>query len=133
MKTLMMIKPDVVESGLYGDIIALVLRNRFNVTKLQMVSLDTAMAERFYSEHRGKEFYAPLVDYITGGPVVAMEISGDDVVAAVRSLVGSTDPALANPGTIRRMYGISIKNNAVHASDSEESAKKELAIVFGGS
>jgi nucleoside-diphosphate kinase len=133
MKTLLMVKPDIVENGLYGEIIALVLRNRFKITKLQMLSMDTETVERFYDVHRGKEFYPSLVEYVAGGPVVAMEITGDNVVTEIRTLIGATDPNAAQPGTIRHMFGISMQHNAVHASDSPESAKKELAIVFGDS
>jgi nucleoside-diphosphate kinase len=131
--TLLMIKPDMVEKGLYGEIISFVLRNRFHVTALEMVALDKARAERFYDVHRGKPFFVPLVEYITSGPVVAMRIEGDeDIIVRLRAFVGATDPSKASPGTIRCMFGGGIQNNAVHASDSAESAKKELAIVFGG-
>ncbi|UCH84805.1 MAG: nucleoside-diphosphate kinase [Candidatus Latescibacterota bacterium] len=133
MKTLLMVKPDIVENGLFGEIIALVLRSRFKITNLRMVHLDVGTVERFYEVHRGQEFYPSLVEYVSSGPVVAMEITGDNVIAAIRTLVGETDPGVARPGTIRHMFGISIQRNAVHASDSPESAKKELAIVFGGS
>jgi nucleoside-diphosphate kinase len=97
-----------------------------------MVSMDKERAEDFYGVHQGKEFFPALIEYITSGPVVAMEISGDDIIPKIRAFVGATDPAKAEPGTIRHMYGKSIQNNAVHASDAPESAKKELAIVFGG-
>lgn len=133
MKTLLMVKPDMVRNAVYGEIIAFVLRNRFNVTSLKMLRLDRESAERFYEIHKGKEFFPSLVDYVTSGPVVAMEIEGDDVIRRLRAFVGATDPSKAEPGTIRYMYGISIQSNAVHASDAPESAKKELAIVFGGS
>jgi nucleoside-diphosphate kinase len=133
MKTLLMIKPDMVEKGLYGEIIAFVLKNRFHVTNLRMIRLDTERARRFYEVHEGKEFFPALVEYVTGGPVVAMEVDGgEDLIARVRAFVGATDPAKAAPGTVRHMWGISIQNNAIHASDSVESAKKELAIAFGG-
>jgi nucleoside-diphosphate kinase len=133
MKTLLMIKPDVVEQGLYGEIIAHVIRNRFNIVNMRMLSLDKEMAERFYEVHREREFFGAVIDYITSGPVVALEIEGDAVVEKIRAFIGTTDPAQAAPATIRYMYGSSIQNNAVHASDSPESAKKELAIVFNGS
>jgi succinyl-CoA synthetase alpha subunit len=133
MSTLLMIKPDMVEKGRHGEIISCVLKNRFEVANLRMVRLDRERAERFYEVHRGKEFYPSLVDYVTSGPVVAMEIvGGDDLIAKVRAFVGATDPAKAAPGTVRRLFGISIQHNAVHASDSPEAAKKELAIAFGG-
>lgn len=133
MNTLLMVKPDVVDQGLYGEILAHVLRNRFKVVNLRMVSLDRPMAERFYEVHRDRPFFADVIEYITSGPVVAIEIEGDHVVEQIRALIGPTNPADAAPGTIRHMYGSSIQNNAVHASDSPESAKKELAIVFSGS
>lgn len=132
MKTLLMIKPDMVAKGLWGEIIAVALKNRFAVTRLAMVRFDRARAENFYDVHRGKEFFPSLVEYMTSGPVVAMEIEGDDIIARVRAFVGATDPAKAQAGTVRFMFGISLQNNAVHASDSPESAKKELAIVFAG-
>jgi nucleoside-diphosphate kinase len=132
MKTLLMIKPDMVQKGLWGDIIAVVLKNRFAVTRLAMTRFDTARAESFYDVHRGKEFFPALVGYMTSGPVVAMEIEGEDIIARIRAFVGATDPAKAQAGTVRFMFGISLQNNAVHASDSPESAKKELAIVFAG-
>ena len=132
MKTLLMVKPDMVAKGLWGEIISTVLKNRFAVTRLTMTRFDRSRAENFYDVHRGKEFFPSLVEYMTSGPVVAMEIEGDDVIARIRGFVGATDPAKAEPGTVRYMFGISLQNNAVHASDSPESAKKELAIVFAG-
>jgi succinyl-CoA synthetase alpha subunit len=132
-RTLLMIKPDMVAKGLHGEIISCVLKNRFEIANLRMVRLDRERAERFYEVHRGKEFYPSLVEYVTSGPVVAMEVvGGEDLIARVRAFVGATDPAKAAPGTVRRLFGISIQNNAVHASDSPEAAKKELAIAFGG-
>ena len=133
MNTLLMVKPDIVENGLYGEIIAMVLRNRFRITNLRMVSMDADTVERFYEVHRGKEFYPSLVEYIASGPVVAMEITGDNVITAIRTLVGATDPGAAQPGSLRHMFGISLQHNAVHASDSPDSSTKELAIVFGDS
>ena len=121
------------EQGGYGEIISHVLRNRFNIVKMKMLSLDREAARQFYAVHREREFFDDVVAYITSGPVVAMEIEGEGVVEKIRAFIGVTDPAKAQVGTIRFMYGSSIQNNAVHASDSTESAKKELAIVFGGS
>jgi nucleoside-diphosphate kinase len=133
MRTLLMVKPDIVERALYGEIIAHVLRNRFTVVRLKMLEFDRETAERFYDVHREREFFPGLITYITSGPVVALEIEGDGVVERIRAFIGTTDPAKAEVGTIRYIYGSSIQNNAVHASDSAESAKKELAIVFGDS
>jgi len=132
MKTLLMVKPDVVARGHYGDIISVVLRNRFSINRLSIEKFSRERAERFYEVHRERPFYGELVEYITSGPVVAMELEDDgDTVARVRELIGATDPAEARTGTIRSMYGDNIQNNAVHASDSPENAKKELAIAFG--
>jgi nucleoside-diphosphate kinase len=133
MKTLLMVKPDVVEQALYGGIISHVLRNRFVIVNLKMFEFDREAAERFYEVHRKRDFFPELIDYITSGPVLALEIEGDGVVERIRAFIGETDPSKADAGTIRYMYGSSIQNNAVHASDSAESAKKELAIVFGAS
>jgi nucleoside-diphosphate kinase len=132
MKTLLMVKPEVVEKGLFGDIISIVVKNRFKVTQLKMFTVSAAQAERVYEVHQGKEFYPALMTYITSGPVVAMELEGEGSVERIRTLIGHTDPAKAAPGTIRYVYGTSIQANAVHASDSPESAEKELAIVFEG-
>jgi nucleoside-diphosphate kinase len=131
MKTLLMIKPDIIEHGHHGDIIAIVVRNRFKIKAIRMLEFNRARAEEFYDVHRDKAFFGSLIDYVTSGPVIALQIEGENVVDKVRVLIGTTDPAKSNPGTIRYMYGSSIQNNAVHASDSPESAKKELAIVFG--
>ena len=132
MKTLLMIKPDVVAEGHYGDIISVVLRNRFKINKLSVEHFSRERAEQFYAVHRERPFFGELVEYITGGPVVAIEVEDDgDTVARMRELIGATDPAQAKPGTIRAMYGSNIQNNAVHGSDSPENAKKELAIAFG--
>lgn len=133
METLLMIKPDMVASGRWGELLQFVLNNGFDVVGLKMVTFDKAKAEEFYSVHREREFFPALLDYITSGPVVAVHIAGDDVIEAVRAFIGPTDPAKATPGTVRHMWGTSIQNNAVHASDSPASAKKELAIVFTGS
>ena len=131
MNTLLMIKPDVVERGLHGEIIALALKNRFRITRMRMFSMDRTAAEQFYDVHKDREFFPSLVDYITSGPVVALEIEGENVVERIRGFIGPTNPADATPGTVRYAYGISLQNNAVHGSDSPDNAKKELAIAFG--
>lgn len=133
METLLMIKPDTVAAGRWGEIVQFVLNNGFNVVGLKMLHFDRSMAEDFYSVHRERPFFRDLVEYITSGPAVALRIEGDGVIEAIRAFIGPTNPADAKPGTVRRMYGTSLQYNAVHASDSPESAKKELAIVFGGS
>jgi nucleoside-diphosphate kinase len=133
MKTLLMVKPDTVAEGHYGDIISTVLRNGFAIKRLSMTQFDRERAESFYEVHKERPFYGELVSYITSGPVVAIEVEDGDAVARMRALIGATNPAEAVPGTLRAMYGKSIQFNAVHGSDSPENAEKELAIAFSGS
>jgi nucleoside-diphosphate kinase len=133
MKTLLMIKPDTVAEGRIGDIVAVVERNRFRITRMAMTRFTRERAERFYEMHRERPFFKDLVGYITSGPVVAMEVEAEESVGRIRELIGATNPADARPGTIRAMYGKSLQNNAVHASDSPASAEKELEIAFSGS
>jgi nucleoside-diphosphate kinase len=132
MKTLLMVKPDTVAAGHVGDIIALVERNKFQIRRLTLTRFSKERAERFYEMHRSRPFFGELVSYITSGPVVAVEVEGDQAVTRIRELIGATNPAEARPGTVRAMYGKSLQNNAVHGSDSPESAEKELEIAFAG-
>ena len=132
MKTLLMVKPDTVAAGNVGEIIAIVERNRFHIRRLTLTRFSKERAERFYEMHRSRPFFGELVSYITSGPVVALEVEGDQAVTRIRELIGATNPAEARPGTIRAMYGKSLQNNAVHGSDSPESAEKELEIAFAG-
>ena len=130
-KTFIMIKPEALKAGKQGEIIDLLIKNRFGITKMKQFSFDAARAGRFYSMHEGKHFFEDLVAYITSGEVVGLELEREGAIKALRDLVGATDPAAATIGTIRFMYGTDLQRNAVHASDSPESAEKELAIVFG--
>ena len=132
MKTLLMVKPDTVAAGHVGDILALVERNKFQIRRLTLTRFSKERAERFYEMHRSRPFFGELVSYITSGPVVAVEVEGDQAVTRIRELIGATNPAEARPGTVRAMYGKSLQNNAVHGSDSPESAEKELEIAFAG-
>jgi nucleoside-diphosphate kinase len=132
MKTLLMVKPDTVAAGHVGDIIAIVERNRFAIRRLTLTRFSKERAERFYDMHRARPFFGELVAYITSGPVVALELEADQAVTRIRELIGATNPSEARPGTIRAMYGKSLQNNAVHGSDSPESAEKELEIAFAG-
>lgn len=130
-QTYLMIKPELVADQVIGEIVKMLTDNRFRVLALEMKRLDEERVRRFYAEHEGKPFYEDLVAYITGGPVVAIRLEKENAVADLRALVGATDPARAAPGTIRYLYGRSLQNNGVHASDSDASAARELAIVFG--
>ena len=129
--TYLMIKPEVVEAGLQGQIIDFILKNRWTIRRMKMFRFDDAQAAEFYDIHKDKPFFADLMKYIVSGNVIGLELEKDgDVIALTRELVGATDPADARPGTIRYMFGTSLQANAVHASDAPESAEKELAIVF---
>lgn len=130
MKTLLMVKPDTVAERQWSEIISIVLKNKFEITRLSITRFDRERAERFYEVHRDRPFFAALVDYITSGPVVVIQVEDDDAVARMRALIGATNPEDATPGTLRAMYGKSLQNNAVHGSDSPENAQKELAIAF---
>jgi len=127
-----MIKPETVEAGRQGEIISLLLKNRFRIVNMKQFTFSEEDAKSFYSIHEGKPFFNDLISYITSGAVVGIELEAGEAISKLRELVGATNPAEARPGTIRFMYGTDIQRNAVHASDSPESAEKELAIVFGG-
>ncbi|MGD1049107.1 MAG: nucleoside-diphosphate kinase [Candidatus Krumholzibacteriaceae bacterium] len=129
--TFLMIKPEAVGSGRQGEIIDLLIKNRFRIARMKQFRFDAAQARAFYAVHDGKHFFAGLVAYITSGEVVGIELEKEGAVELLRELVGATDPGKARPGTVRYMYGTDLQRNAVHASDSRESAEKELAIVFG--
>ena len=129
--TFIMIKPDGVGRGLVGEVIARFERKGLRLEKIRGLQIDEAMARLHYAEHTEKPFFGELVDFITSGPVVAMEWSGESAVTVARTLMGTTDPKQAAPGTIRGDYGLIVTNNIVHGSDSIESAKRELGIFFG--
>ena len=129
-RTFLMIKPEAVSSGKQGEIIDLVIKNRFRIVRMRQFTFDAAGARAFYAVHEGKHFFPDLITYITSGEVVGIELEKEGAIELLRELVGATDPAKARPGTVRYMYGTDLQRNAVHASDSRESAEKELAIVF---
>ena len=127
--TLLFIKPDGVKRKVVGEIISILEKN-FTIRGIKMVKMDRKMAEKFYEMHMGKEFFESLVDYVVSGPIVAILLSGEDVINRLREVVGSTDPEKAKQGTIRRLYGIDIQKNTVHASDSPENARREISFFF---
>lgn len=129
-RTYLMVKPDGVQRGLVGEIIARFEKKGFKIAGLKMLRISRELAEKHYGEHKGKVFFEPLVEYITSGPVVAMVIEGKDAVSAAREMMGATNPLKAAPGTIRGSYGIDIGRNVIHGSDSIESAAREIAIFF---
>lgn len=130
-RTFVMIKPDGVQRGLVGDIISRFEHKGFKVVAMRMLKITKEMAEQHYGEHKGKPFYKGLTDFITAGPVVAMVVEGDNAVATVRKMVGSTNPQDAVPGTIRHDFGMHTGRNLIHASDSRQSADREIPLFFG--
>ena len=132
-QTYFMIKPEIVAAGdqKVGAILAIVNTAGFRVTGLHMRQLDRPLVEDFYGEHRERPFYGDLCDYITGGPVVAIRLERENAVAALRELIGATNPSEAATGTIRDLFGVSLQNNAVHASANTDDAARELGLIFG--
>ncbi|GAB2613857.1 nucleoside-diphosphate kinase [Streptomyces capparidis] len=132
-RTLVLIKPDGVRRGLIGEIVGRIERKAgWRVTALELRTLERATLEQHYAEHVGKPFYEPLVEFMASGPVVAMIVEGERVVEGVRALAGPTDPVAAPPGSIRGDFGVIVRENLIHASDSEESAEREIKIFFPG-
>ncbi len=129
-RTLFVIKPDGVQRRLIGQIVARVEKAGLAITALRMMSMSRDMAARHYEAHKDKPFYEGLLDYVTSGPVVAMVCEGAGAVNDLRALIGATDPAKAGAGTIRGDFGVDVTHNLVHASDSPESASREIALFF---
>ncbi len=130
MLTLAIIKPDAVKRGLAGKILAHLEAAGFVVRAARLVKLSTAQAEAFYEVHRERPFYRSLVTFMTSGPGLSLALERDDAVAHLRDVIGATDPAEAKPGTVRKLYAESKERNAIHASDSLETAAREVAFFF---
>ena len=131
MKTFFMIKPDGVQRNLVGEIISRVEAKGFSITKIKMMTISKELAEQHYGEHKDKPFFNDLVSFITSGPVVAMQVEGENVVLQIRNLMGATNPSESTPGSIRGDLATELDKNVVHGSDSDESAERELALFFG--
>ncbi|MEV6601591.1 nucleoside-diphosphate kinase [Actinoplanes sp. NPDC051346] len=129
-RTLVLVKPDALRRGLLGEILGRFERKGLVVEALELRTMDAELADAHYAEHVDKAFYPPLKDFMTGGPLVAAVLSGDEVISVVRTLVGATDGRKAAAGTIRGDLSLSNRENLVHASDSADSAKRELALWF---
>lgn len=129
--TFIMVKPDGVARGLVGEIISRFERKGLELTQIRMLTIEEDLARRHYAEHVEKPFFPELLEFITSGPVVAMEWSGESAISVGRALMGATDPMQAAPGTIRADYGLAVTHNLVHGSDGPESAARELEIFFG--
>jgi len=130
-RTLVMVKPDAVRGGHIGDVIGRFEMAALAVRALKMVWLDRREAEGFYHVHRERPFFGGLTRFMSSGPIVAMVLEGPEAIAKVRQLMGATDPAKAEPGTIRKAFAANIEQNAVHGSDSPESAAYEIPYFFG--
>jgi nucleoside-diphosphate kinase len=128
--TLTIIKPDSVGAGKTGRILAHLEQAGFELRAARLVKLSRESAEGFYAEHRGKPFFEGLVQFMTSGPALAAALAREDAVAELRRVIGATDPAEAEPGTVRKLFAESKTRNAIHASDSERSAARELAFFF---
>ena len=130
MKTFFMIKPDGVQRNLVGEIISRVEAKGFSITKIKMMTISQELAEKHYEEHKDKSFFSDLVSFITSGPVVAMQVEGENVVYQIRNLMGATNPSESTPGSIRGDLATELDKNVVHGSDSDESAERELSLFF---
>ena len=129
-RTLILIKPDAVERALAGDILARIERRGFRVVAGKLMRVSRDLGERHYAEHTEKPFFGELVEFITSASTWALVVEGEDAVATLRTTIGATDPANAEPGSIRGDLATSMPNNLVHGSDSPESAEREIALWF---
>ena len=133
MQTLAIIKPDAVTSGQAGRVLAHLEDSGFKVLAARFVRLSTAQAEAFYAVHRERPFYRSLVTFMTSGACMPLALERADAVAYLRTVIGATDPKEAAPGTVRALYAESKERNAIHASDSDENARREVAFFFAES
>jgi len=131
-RTLVLIKPDAIRRGLVGEILGRFERKGLAIEAMELRTMDAALADQHYAEHVDKAFYPPLKEFMTGGRLVAAIVSGDQAIEVVRALVGSTDGRKAAAGTIRGDFSLSNRENLVHASDSPDSAKREISLWFPG-
>lgn len=130
-RTLVLLKPDAVRRGLIGEIIGRIeSKAGWTICALELRTLGRPLLEQHYGEHVGKPFYPPLMDFMTSGPSVVMVVEGERVIEGLRALAGPTDPIIAAPGSIRGDFGTVVRENLIHASDSEESAARELKLFF---
>jgi nucleoside-diphosphate kinase len=130
-KTVMIVKPDAVERGLVGKIISVAEAEGFKILDLKVLHLTLSNAEVLYRVHKDKPFFESLTKYMASGPCVACLLDKNDAVNRLRELVGQVDPAKSPEGTIRKLYGLDVQRNAVHAPDSIENAQREIGLIFG--
>jgi len=128
--TFSIIKPNAVRTGKTGRILSMMNESGFEIAAIKMVHMTIPQAEAFYGIHKGKPFFEELIEFMTSGPVIVMVLKHRDAVEEFRKLIGATDPGKASPGTIRKVFGVSLKMNAVHGSDSDENADRESDFFF---
>jgi nucleoside-diphosphate kinase len=128
--TFSIIKPNAIRTGKTGPILSMINEGGFEISAIKMVQMTIEQAESFYAVHTGKSFFRELVEFMTSGPVVVMILKHDNAVEEFRGLIGATDPDKAEPGTIRKTFAVSVKMNAVHGSDSDETAVREANFFF---
>ena len=129
-RTLILVKPDAFERRLTGEILARFERKGLTIVALEDMEVERELAEQHYAEHSERPFFGDLVDFITGGLLVALVLEGHEAVAAARQIIGATNPIEAEPGSIRGAFGLEVQYNLVHGSDSPESAKREIGLFF---
>ena len=130
-KTLSIIKPDAVADKVAGKIIDMIENADLNIVKMKKMHFDTDLAQRFYDVHKERPFYNDLVDFMVSGPVVVMQLEGENAIANYRNIMGATNPSEASPESIRGKYASSIDKNCVHGSDATDTAAYELGLIFG--
>src|ERR671920_1135949 len=129
-RTLILVKPDAFERGHTGEILARFERKGLTIVAMKHMTVERDLAERHYAEHAEKPFFGDLVEFITGGPLVALVLDGHEAVAAARQVIGATNPLEASPGSIRGDFGLEVQTNLVHGADSSESARRESSLFF---
>ena len=130
-RSLILVKPDAIERKSGGSILARFESQGLKIVGMKMLQVDEELATKHYEMHIGKAFFNDLLEYITSTPIIAAVLEGERAVEKIRNIMGATDPAKADPGTIRKDFGIDIQRNAVHGSDSPESAEREINLFFG--
>lgn len=131
-RTLSIIKPDAVAKNAAGDIIHILLENKFRIVGMKMLHINKHQAEGFYAVHVHRPFFESLTNFMSSGPIIVMALEKEDAIADYRKLMGATDPAKADAGTIRKKWAANIEHNAVHGSDAEDTARFEISYFFAG-
>jgi len=129
-KSLVLIKPDAMQRSLAGTIITRLEKQGLRLVAIKMLHMDKALSQRHYAVHKDKPFFNGLVDYISSAPIIATVFEGEEAIAVIRKIMGATDPAKAEAGTVRGDFGLDIEHNSVHSSDSAETAEQEIELFF---